>query len=80
LATGLLQQGAGEAAIVLRLVSRDPKAPPAARVTAARALLEFAFEATKLEQVVERLQEMQAKLDALTGSDHTASNGKAVRL
>ena len=54
-----LQQAAGQAVTTLQEVMGDADATPASRVTAARAVLELALRATEIEQLDERLTELE---------------------
>jgi len=64
LATGQLQQAAGEAVTVLRCIALDAKQPAAARVTAASKLLDAAYRAAEVEDLTERLEAVEERLAA----------------
>jgi len=63
-ATGRLQQTAGEAVETLREVMGSGDTPAPARVSAARAVLEGAFRASELEDLGERLELLEARLQS----------------
>ena len=68
-AVGALQKATGTAVKTLIEVMDSPTAPPAAKVSAARAILEFGFEAVKIEDIVDQLKkldELEKEIAALT--------------
>lgn len=73
-ATGRIQAVSGEAVEVLRQVMNDAHAPKAARVSAARTCLEFAYRAIEHTEITERLERLEAKLEAVTGAP--SANGR----
>lgn len=64
LATGQLQQSAGEAVMVLRLIAADKGQPASARVAAASRLLDTAFKAAEIEDLEARLAAVEERLTA----------------
>ena len=56
-----LQKASNEAVDTLREVMGDQEATPASRVTAARAVLDLALKATEIEQIEERLSELERR-------------------
>jgi len=62
-AIALLQQASGEAVGVLRQVMNDADVLPAARVTAARSVLEFSLKAVELEDLEARLADVERRLN-----------------
>lgn len=59
-ATARLTQAAGEAIDTLREVMGDTEAPASARVSAARTVLELAVRAVELEDLVQRVEVLEA--------------------
>jgi hypothetical protein len=59
LATGRLQTATGDAVTTLMIVMRDSAAPHAARVNAARVVLDVALKATELEDIERRLADLE---------------------
>jgi hypothetical protein len=57
-----LQSAAGEAVGALQSVMGDTGAPPAARVSAARTILELSLRSLELEDLAERLEVLEARL------------------
>lgn len=57
-----LQQASSEAVRTLEEVMGDTEATPASRVTAARAVLDLALKATEIEQIEERLTELERQV------------------
>ncbi len=58
-----LQQASGEAVDVLREVMNGKEATAAARVSAARAIIEFAIKAVEVEDLAERVKQLEALLE-----------------
>lgn len=58
-----LQQAGGEAVKTLREVMKDKKANPGARVSAAKAVLEMSIKAVELEDLAERVNELERHLE-----------------
>jgi transposase-like protein len=58
-----LQQASSEAVRTLEEVMADTEATPASRVTAARAVLDLALKATEIEQIEERLAQLERKVE-----------------
>jgi hypothetical protein len=75
-ATSVLQRSAATAAAVLVRIAADREAPEGSRVSAASKVLEYAFRASELEAVVERLDALEQQLGALPGSRPGALNGR----
>ncbi len=66
-ATGKLSAASGEAVDILRAVMTDQTAPASSRVTAARAILDYAYKALELDDLATRiliLEERTARDDA----------------
>jgi hypothetical protein len=61
-AIAALQAAAGVAVTVLRAAMLDQSATPAARVAAARAVLEFGFRGAEIADIEERLAVVEAEL------------------
>ena len=61
-AIATLQAAAGSAVTVLRAAMLDLSASPAARVMAARAVLEFSFRGAEIADLQERLETIEAQL------------------
>jgi hypothetical protein len=61
-ALGTLTQACSGAVATLQQVMDDPVAPAAARVTAAKTVLDFAIRAVALEDLTTRLAEVEAQL------------------
>jgi hypothetical protein len=59
-----VQAAAGEAVETLRDIMKDPLSPVPSRVTAAKAVLETAFKAVELEDVIERLDRLEGEMEA----------------
>jgi hypothetical protein len=59
LAIARLQQTSGEAVDVLRDVMKDTTVTPAARVSAAKSILEMAFKAVEIEDLATRLAQLE---------------------
>lgn len=59
LAIARLQQTSGEAVDVLRDVMKDTTVAPAARVSAAKSILEMSIKAIELEDMAERLAQLE---------------------
>jgi transposase-like protein len=57
-----LQQASSEAVNTLREVVKDKKQPAPARVSAAKAILEFSMKAVEIEDMAERLAQVEAVL------------------
>jgi len=62
-AVARLQQTSGEAVDTLRDVMKDTAATPAARVSAAKAILEMSIKAIELEDMAERLAALESKFE-----------------
>ena len=70
-ATARLQQASSAAVDTLKEIAEDGKAPPSARVMAARAILEMAQRGIELEDLAERVDALEK------GSSHeTAAGGR----
>jgi hypothetical protein len=76
LATGRLQTAAQDAVTALTEVMKDPCAPPAARVAAARTVLDVAFRASELEDIEKRLANLEAAAGAVAESEEGKRWGK----
>lgn len=61
-AVAQLQKAAGGAAVILASIAEDKANPPAARVSAARAILDYAVRAIELEDISARLEALEAQL------------------
>jgi hypothetical protein len=59
-----LQQASTEAVSTLREIVKDKKQPAPARVTAAKAILEFSIKAVELEDMAYRVAQIEAILAA----------------
>jgi transposase-like protein len=59
-----LQQASSEAVNTLREIVKDKKQPAPARVSAAKAILEFSIKAVELEDMADRIAEIEALLAA----------------
>jgi transposase-like protein len=57
-----LQQASSEAVNTLREIVKDKKQPAPARVSAAKAILEFSIKAVEIEDMAERLAQVEAVL------------------
>jgi len=57
-----LQQASSEAVNTLREIVKDKKQPAPARVSAAKAILEFSIKAVEIEDMAERLAQVEAIL------------------
>lgn len=55
-----LQQASGEAVNVLSELMRDTSVPATARVTAAKAIIEYSIKAVEVEDLAERVAELEA--------------------
>ncbi len=64
LAVGQLQRATGGAVSVLCAVASDREAPASSRVTAARAILDFAFRAIETEDLLSRVERLEELLQA----------------
>lgn len=64
----LLQKAAGEAVETLRSVMANAEAPAAARVTAARTVLEMGLKAVELEDLVVRVEELERMAEQKAGA------------
>jgi hypothetical protein len=62
-----LQQASGEAVNTLRTITKDKKAPASARVTAAKAIIEYSMKAVELEDLAERVAQLEAIQSQGTG-------------
>ena len=60
-----LQQATGEAVGTLRGIMADGEAPASARVTAAKAVLDMAVKAIKMEDLEARLMNLEQKKESL---------------
>jgi DNA-binding MurR/RpiR family transcriptional regulator len=60
-----LQQIAGEAIETLRAVAVDQQAPPSSRVAAARVVLETIIKTVELQEIEERLNELEKSASAI---------------
>jgi hypothetical protein len=58
-ATAQLRRAATTGALTLEQIANDGKAPPAARVSASRAILELALRANVIEEIDERLAKLE---------------------
>jgi hypothetical protein len=63
-----LQQCTTEAVNTLRAVMRDKEAPAGARVMAAKATLDYAMKAVEIEDLAERVAELEATLKQQEGA------------
>lgn len=59
-AVGRLQAASSDAVTILRRIMFDDTQPGAARVAAARSILEFAFKGNELEDLAERIAALEA--------------------
>jgi transposase-like protein len=59
-----LQQASSEAVNTLREIVKDKKQPAPARVSAAKAILEFSMKAVELEDMADRVAQIEALLAA----------------
>lgn len=64
--TTRLQQASFEAVEVLREVMNDPEATPNARIQGARAVLENAYKGIELEDLAERIEQLEELLNERT--------------
>ena len=55
-----LQQASSEAVNTLRTITKDKNAPANARVTAAKAIIEYSMKAVELEDLAERVAQLEA--------------------
>lgn len=55
-----LQQASSEAVNTLRTVMKDKKTPATARVTAAKAIIEYSMKAVEIEDLAERVAQLEA--------------------
>ena len=55
-----LQQASSEAVSTLRTIMKDKKAPASARVVAAKSIIEYAMKAVELEDLAERVAQLEA--------------------
>lgn len=76
-ATAQLTAACGEAVETLQDVMREAVGQPAARVSAAKAILDTAFRAAELETTTERLAALEAKLAELAGATPEPPKGRA---
>lgn len=60
-AIATLQRAAGDAVLALQIIIRDKEAPASSRVSAARAIIEFAIRGVELEDVLARLEALEAQ-------------------
>jgi hypothetical protein len=58
-ATSQLKSATGEAVSTLRAVCRDDVAPASARVSAARTILELAYRAVEIDDVIARIEKLE---------------------
>jgi hypothetical protein len=63
-----LQQTTTDAVQTLKDVMEDKEAPASSRVTAAKTVLEMAFKAYEIENVVTKIEEMEKTLELQEGS------------
>lgn len=68
LAIARLQQTSGEAVEVLRDVMKDTTVTPAARVTAAKTILEMSIKAVEIEDMAIRLAELERQFERQLGA------------
>lgn len=64
-----LQQACAEAVVALRQIINDESAPPSARVTAARTVLDTAVRGVELEDLTGRIEALE-EVSTLTGGGH----------
>lgn len=62
-----LQARSSEAAEILFSIAKDKKAPASSRVSAARAIIEQAFDGTKTTELIERVDALQKAIEAQGG-------------
>lgn len=60
-AIGALQRASSEAVETLRDIMKDTAAPATARVSAARSILEFAIKGVEIEDILARLETLEAQ-------------------
>lgn len=72
-AVARLQQVSGEAVDTLRGIMVDTEAKDAARVTAAKAVLEMAFKAVEAEDLVSRIEALERAISEKGGSGHVVN-------
>ena len=63
-ALGDLQKATGRAVAVLSEIMEDTEATPGARVSAAKAVLSFSIQVGQLEDILERLEKVEAATEA----------------
>jgi len=62
LAISQVQKVCGEAVLVLQSIMNDKKLPASARVSASRAVLDFAMKGVELEDLKERIEKLEERL------------------
>jgi uncharacterized protein (UPF0147 family) len=62
-AVSKLQQNSAEAVEVLREVANDKEAPASSRVTAAKTTIEMALKSAELEDIVQRIEQLERMAD-----------------
>jgi len=55
-----LQNATGEAVSVLQEVMNDKEAPRSVRVTAAKAIIEYSIKAVEIEDLAQRIEELES--------------------
>lgn len=67
LAIGKLQRSTSAAVKVLQDVAENDEAPASARVSAAKTILEMALKAVELDDIINRLEEIEKAMEARKG-------------
>ena len=73
-----LQRASSEAVETLRTIMNDRGKPASARVMAARTVLEYAVEAIEIEDLTERVEELEASRDGYGASTCRCGGGNHV--
>lgn len=58
-AIATLQRAAGDAVLALQIIIRDKEAPASSRVSAARAIIDFAIRGVEIEDILARLEALE---------------------